>query len=120
MNLKKRLKGSTLIEVITGVTILSITLGASLMIFVQVTEMSNSQVKTMAYLKVSELSVETEKEKDFTDDEYEMGTYRIVKEVKNYEKNPELIQVIFKAYNLKGKKLVTKQKIFLTHENEKN
>lgn len=115
-----RLKGSTLIEVITGVTILSITLGISLVIFVNVTGMNNSNVKTQAYLKVNELAVETGKEKNFNEKEYELGTYRIVKEVEKYKENRELTKVVFKAYNLKGKELVTKQKIFLTETDEKN
>ncbi len=120
MNIRKKIKGSTLIEVLVGVTILSITLGASLMIFVNVTEMNNSNVKTQAYLKVNELAVETAEEKNFTENEYELGTFRIVKTVETYQENNELTKVVFKAFNLKEKLLVTKQQIFLTKAHEKD
>ena len=113
----RKLNGATLMEVLVAITIIMTVISISVVVFVNVTGSSFTGEKVKSILFLNEVSLETQKNKSFFDEELTKGNILIVKKVEKYNGNKDLYLMHLSAYN-GSKKLLHERKEILVIENE--
>jgi len=115
LNLKSFLhikaKAATLLESLVAMVVVLLSFGIALMIYVNIANSNNSQLKLNAYLTLSEVLTETIQDEAYTDEETEKGILTIVKTVQPYGRSTSLIEIHLEAKDINGKLLSVLDKI---------
>ncbi len=93
-----KLKATTLQETMVAMTISLITFSIGLMIFINIMRTEKSMEKLRASLLLKELILETKLNKTFINDEYEKGTFTIVKTISEIPENENLIKLTIEIH----------------------
>jgi hypothetical protein len=111
------LKGGTLLEVLVSITIIMTVISISTMVFLNVTGSSYTGEKLNSSLILNEVSIETQNQKTFFDEEISIDNIIIKKKVDEYDGQNNLIMLQLSAYN-QNEKLLSERKEILLIENE--
>ncbi|HET6243889.1 MAG: hypothetical protein H0V01_04385 [Bacteroidetes bacterium] len=111
--LTKKIKASTLIEVIVALIIVMITFGIAMVIFINVTHSDNQVQKLKASLILNESALKTSKENSYIDEKTEVDGLFINKTINPYENIPGLNLVLFEAFDVNGKIIAERRELIL-------
>ena len=109
--LNSKAKAATLLESLVAMVIVLLGFGIALMIYVNVVNSNNSQIRLNAHLSMSEVLSETIQDEAFTDEETKKGMLTIVKTIIPYDKSSGLIEIHLEAKDVSGKVLGVLDKI---------
>lgn len=113
LNIDTKFKAATLLESLVAMVIVLLSFGIALMIYVNITNSNNSQLKLNAYLSLNEVLAETVQDEAYTDEETEKGVLKIVKTVQPYGRSKNLVEIHLEARDVNGKVLSVLDKIVL-------
>ncbi|PCJ87266.1 MAG: hypothetical protein COA57_04870 [Flavobacteriales bacterium] len=111
--LKQKIKATTLVETLIAMVIVMITFGLGLMIYVNVMNSGNQQLKLNAQLLMNQMAAETKTDNNFLDEEMETETLKIIKTVLPYEGSKRLNILMFEAFNKGGKKVTERKELII-------
>ena len=111
MILHKRISGSSLIEITTAVTLLSMVFLFSVLIYVKVSGASNSYNRLLLSSHIKHLENESVLNRNFVDEEISFDSYTIRKTVRYYNNNSNLIHLKIEGYLKSGKRICGNNKI---------
>lgn len=107
----KKITSSTLLEVIVGLVIITLSYGILFRLIVNVNKSENVMIKTNTLLLVNEIIEETKTNLNFTDESYDFGYLLIEKKITAYEDNDKLKILHINAYNRENKIVFEKKEI---------
>lgn len=110
-----RLPSFTIFESTVAVTIISIVLGLSTMIYANVLDSENPVVYYQAKQEIDKLLINTKKERTFFNKTFDYETYEIQQEVDFYKGNKKLYQVNYKVLSA-NKELWTESHLIANDE----
>lgn len=113
--LKKKLKGSTLIEVLVAMVIIMGSMGIAFMIYDHISYAMNDAVLTAAEIRVDAMAQETKSSRDYSDASTLLDNMRIEKTVLPYCTSKELKILSVEALSLSGKKITGIREIIIVH-----
>jgi len=93
----KSLEGSTIVEVVTGVFLISLAMALSIVVFTKTMDNSNLYVRHQAVNRINELIVEQTKAMSFIASEADSGDIRIISSVTPFMGNDSLQVVTYAA-----------------------
>ena len=115
--LKKKLRGSTLIEAVVAMVIISIVLGFSTMIIVNLKKNNEFAYKTKTFIELKNELIRTKEEKSFQDELLEFTGYYIQKSCLTYKRNKKLSIIKLELYDREtNKKLFEIQELVNLNE----
>lgn len=103
--LKKKLKGSTLVEVIVAMVIILTCMGIAMSIFLNVSRDMNEELRILAEIRIHALATETNRAKDYTDTSVDFDNMKLQRNITSYANKAKLKQVTIAAFTLSGKKI---------------
>jgi hypothetical protein len=109
--LKKKLKGSTLVEVITAMVIILTCLGIAMTIFTNLSRDVNDELRILAEVRINTLASETKLKNDFTDVTLDEENLRIQRTILPYLQKARLRVVFIEAFIPSGKKVAEYKEI---------
>jgi hypothetical protein len=93
----KSLYGSTIVEVVTGVFLISLAMALSIVVFTKTMDNSNLYVRHQAVNKVNELIVEQTKAVNFIASQVDLGDIQIMSSVASFTGNDSLQIMLYSA-----------------------
>ena len=106
---KKKIKGSTLIEVLVAMVIVLVVYSIAMMIFLNIKRSANTGLKSIALLELDNVVIETKKKFSFIDEDYKTESFVIKKKISPYGKNNDLRVLSVEVVDLAGR-LITERK----------
>ncbi len=106
MVILKKIKGSTLIEVIVSLTITMIVFAIAMQIFVSVFRSENYYNKLHAFLAIKKIEAECKKNNKYYDEKILLDDLDIFKSIIPYNGSKDIQILLLEAFDKKGKKLV--------------
>jgi len=114
----KSTSGSTIIEVVTGVFLISLGMALSIVVFTKTIDYANLYVRHQAINAVNELVVKQTREMNFTSEETDLEDIRIISSITPFPSNDSLLIVTYSASLISsGKNLYTRKLIKNVHNN---
>jgi hypothetical protein len=114
----KSIAGSTIIEVVTGVFLISLGMALSIVVFTKTMDNANLYVKHQAINAVNELVMKQTKEMNFTSEETDLDDIQIISSTTPFPGNDSLQIVNYSASLIStGKQLYTRKLIKNVHNN---
>ena len=113
----KKIKGSSLIEVIVAMTILAVTVTATFTVVSNYQRTGSTRLKNIARGQIENVEKETMENEDYLDETIDLGYIRIEKKTENFRKSDNLIQLTIEAYDKKEKRIAYK-KVLIKTDNE--
>jgi hypothetical protein len=107
----KYLAGSTIIEVVTGVFLISLGMALTIVVFSKTMDYSNLYVRHQAINAVNELIVQQSKEMDYLSGEKDSADIRIISSIVPFSGNDSLQIIIYSASLISSGKEIYKRKI---------
>lgn len=105
-------KGSTLIETLVAMIIVMLAFGLGLMIYLNVIQSSGTQQKIQAQLEMNRISLESNVQNLFTDEEYSTGSMKIVKTIHPSGAGSDQLKLMrMEAFNGSGKKIAEREEL---------
>ena len=95
----KKLRASTLIEVLVAMVISVITLCFGTAIFIKVMDVGNQPQRITAKILIDRIALESVKQKRYLDEKSKLGELTIVKSVSPYKESKTLNLLSIKAFN---------------------
>jgi Tfp pilus assembly protein PilE len=117
VELNKKIQASTLIEVLIALTIISISVGISMMIHTNVMYSNRNSMKMKAVLLMNEISIETLKTKNFYDEEINSDIMVITKKIEPFKHIEFLYEMSMEARDKQGIKLAERKELVLDYDN---
>jgi type II secretory pathway component PulJ len=111
MKLQNKLPGSTILEVVVAMVILILVFGTAMMIFTNVTRLSLSVKKLRAQAILQEILLQAGHTETNSDQLAREGEFRIEQEIKPFENEPALDQMIITAYDENQQQIAQVQQI---------
>ncbi|MDQ3192428.1 MAG: hypothetical protein M3Q58_12615 [Bacteroidota bacterium] len=111
--LTKKIKASTLIEVIVALIIVMISFGIAMAIYVNVTYSDNQIQKLKANLILNETAIKTTNENSFIDEKTEVDGISVVKTVHSYEGIQGLNLLLLEAFDVNMKKIAERKELVI-------
>lgn len=111
--LTKKVKASTLIEVMVALIIVMISFGIAMAIYVNVTHSDNQTQKLKAQLLLNETAIKTTNENSFIDEKTEMDGISVIKTVSSYEGTPGLHLLFLEAFDVNAKKIAERKELVI-------
>jgi len=109
---KRSLTGSTIIEVVTGVFLISLGMALSIVVFTKTMDISNLYIRHQAVNAVNELIVQQTKEMNFVAGETDLADIRIISSLVPFPGNDSLQIVTWSASLISsGKKLYIRKQV---------
>ena len=105
-----KVRGSSLIEVITAMIIIGIVFAASAVIYLNVISTSFLTIKSVATLHIQEVMIKTELEKKYERGDFQFEDMKVFQEVTPTDL-PEVKLITWEARDESGKVLVIKKKL---------
>ena len=109
----KKLESSTLIEVIVGLVIITITFGIVFRLFVNVNRSENIRLKCNASLLMDKIINSGKADLNYIDEDFDYGYMTIEKTVIPYNKSENLKIMHLKAFDRQKKLILEKKEIIL-------
>lgn len=107
----KKLKATTLIEVLVAMIIILLSFGTGMMIYNNILNSDNGYEKMKSRLILNEIAIETKKEKTFFDEIKEEETFTIHKSIEQYKDKKNLSLLHLKAFNKQGRLIAEKKEL---------
>ena len=107
----KRLKGSTLVEVITAMVITVTAIGIAFAILVNISKTDNSRLRLNALLKANEIISNSRANTKYLDENFKEGALEIYKTVIPYKNSDKLYILKIEVYNRNKHKIFEKQQL---------
>ena len=107
-----KLKSSTLIEVIVGLVIITITFALIFKLITNLNRSENLRLKTNASLLMDEIIANTREELNFIDDEFDYGYLHITKSVQPYQSSENLMIINLEAFD-RDNRMILEKKVFV-------
>ena len=101
--LNAKARAATLVESLVAMVIVLMSFGIALMIYVNIADSSNSQLKLNAHLTLSEALTETIQDEAYIDEETKKGILTIVKTVQPCGRSGSLVAIHLEAKDGNGK-----------------
>jgi hypothetical protein len=111
VTVKKKLKGSTLVEVITAMVIILTCLGIAMTIFQNVSRDVNDELRILAEIRINTLASETKLKNDFTDIDLDFDNLKIHRSILPYPQKARLRVLLIEAFTPLGKKIAEYREI---------
>lgn len=109
--LKKTLKGSTIVEVVTGVLLIALGMALSIVVFTRTMENSNLYVKHQAVNAVNELVIRQEKAMKYRPVEIDTANMRISSSLVSFKGNQHLQVITYSAVLIASSKPIYERKL---------
>jgi hypothetical protein len=109
--LKKKLKGSTLVEVIVAMVIILTCLGIALTIFTNLSRDVNDELRILAEIRINTLANETKIKNDYTDVNLEFDNLKIQRSILPYPGKARLKILYIEAFTPMDKKIAEYKEI---------
>lgn len=109
--IKKTLTGSTIIEVVTGVFLISLGMALTIVVYSKTMDSSNLFVRHQAVNAVNELIVQQTKAMDYSPEEIDSAGIRIVCKSISFPGNDSLQTITYSAHLIASGKLLYERKI---------
>lgn len=116
VKLNTKIPATTLIEVLISLTIISISVGIAMMIYTNILYSNRNNVKMKANLLLNEISIEAQKNKDYSDTEINTDNFVITKKVEPYNHIEFLYTMNLEAKDKDGKKLAERKELVLVYD----
>ncbi len=107
------MKGSTLLESLVAMVILSFCFSVSVMIFVTVLNSSENKKIVQATLQMNEISLQTQQSKNYLDEEIKTDEFRFVKKINTRENAKGLIEMKIAAFDNKGHLIAERKELII-------
>ncbi len=105
VKLNTKIKGFTLIEVLVSLTLIMLSFGIGLMIYINVIKSDHNYLKLEALAAIKQVSNETKIKKQFIDEEYSFENVDINKTITKYNGSQNLYIISIEAFDKNGKKI---------------
>ena len=109
----KKIKGSTLIEVLVAMIIVMVTFGIAMAIFINVSSSDRHVQKLKAQLLLSEVAIRTKAENSFIDATIELENITLNKTITSYREIPGLNILLLEAFDINGKKVAERKELII-------
>ncbi|NJK96561.1 MAG: hypothetical protein HC905_18040 [Bacteroidales bacterium] len=113
--MKKRLKASTLLEVLVAMTIIITCAGVGLMAISNLSRDLNGDIRIEGDIYLRKVMADSQFENDYADKTFEFENIKIERSVQQYQKSTRLNLVILEAYTISGKKIGTIKEVILVN-----
>ena len=111
--LTKKVKASTLIEVMVAMIIVMISFGIAMIIYINVTRSDNQVQKLKVQLLLNETAIKTSNENSFMDEKTETDGIFVNKTVNSYNGIPGLNFLLLEAFDANGKKIAERKELVI-------
>jgi len=111
--LMKKLKGSTLVEVIVSMVIILSCLGIGMAIFSNISGSVNDELRILAEIRLKTWVTETKLKNDYTEATLEFENLRMERSILPYPKKARLKILFMEAFTPSGKKLTEYKEIIV-------
>ena len=111
--LTKKIKASTLIEVLVAMIIIMISFGIAMAIYMNVSLSDHLVQKLKAELLLNETAIETKAANSFIDEKTGSDKISINKTVTSYNGIPELHLLMLEAFDVNGKKISERKELVI-------
>ena len=112
--LKKKIKGSTLVEALVALVIATFSIGIAAAIFGNVMSFNNYNAKSRAVVLLNKISIETKKEKWCLDEKIETDEFTIMKKISPYKNTTGLSALSLKAFDKSKKPVADRTELIIT------
>jgi len=109
--IQKKVKSSTLIEVLIAMVILLIVFGVAMLVFKNINTSYSPKLDLKAYLKLEETVQQTKDELTFIDEEFETDNMKVIKKVYDYSQGENLMVLDISVMNMNGRVLSERKEI---------
>jgi hypothetical protein len=109
----KKLKGSTIIEVIVSMIIILSCMGTVLVIFTNISRGFNDELKILAEIRVISIAEQLKNNNDINEREFEFEDMTIRKEILPYNNNLQLAVLYLEAVTPDGRSITEYKEIIL-------
>jgi len=106
-----KVKGSTLIEAIIAMLIVTITFAMAMVLMLSISKNSNNSIKTKAYLLTNQIYTQSKAENLYIDQEFDFENVIIKKTILPVKESEELFLLSITAWNKFNNKLVERTEI---------
>ena len=107
--LKRKSIGSSLVEVIVALTIISIVVVISSVVLLNVLQSNSGSDRVMALYKLHQIEKLTKEEHDFTSKEFKFGEIIVARKTEDQNGQQGLQRIILTAYNKRKTPIIKKQ-----------
>ena len=111
--LTKKIKGSTLIEVLVAMIIVMVSFGIAMAIFMNISSSGNHAQQLKAQLLLNKAAIRTKAENSFIDEISEGESIIINKTVTSYNGIPGLNLLLLQAFDINGKKIAERKELVI-------
>lgn len=101
----RKVKGSSLIETITAMLIISMVFGMALLIYLNVYKANGQILRAEAAIALQDAWAETERSKDFTNRSWKFDDFVLYREINPSTDNKDLLVIKFEIRNKEAKLL---------------
>jgi hypothetical protein len=110
MKIGKSLKGSGMVEVITGIFLISLAFSLTVVVFTKTMDNAKLYLKHRAINEINQLAVKQMKELDYSPVEADSGDVKIISSVENFPENDSLKIIRWSAVmKLTGKEIYSRK-----------
>lgn len=116
--LNSKIQAATLIEVLIALSIISISVGIAMIIHTNILYSNRNNMKMKATLLLNEISIETQKTKDYSDTEISTDNIVVIKKLEPYKNIEFLYEMSLEAKDKLGTKLAERKELVLVYEGD--
>lgn len=110
-NLNLKLKAATIIESIVAMTLIMISFGIAMMIFVNINKSNNNFQKFRAKLIINEMAEKTINENNYTNEVIKGKNIKVTRTISSYKSYTDLKLLLIEAHNSEGKKIAERKEL---------
>jgi len=111
LNIRGKVKASTILEVVVSMVIIILVFGIAMMIYSNVLRLSLSVKKIKAQAILQEILLKEEQAKEHSTQSITVDDLRIEQEVKSYNEDSHLTEIHLTAYDTNNQKITELQKV---------
>jgi Tfp pilus assembly protein PilE len=114
LNITKKVRASTILEVVIAMVVIILVFGIAMMIYTNVMRMSLSVKKLKAQAILQETLLIAEQNTKNSNQTLTVGDFRVEEEVKTYQNDNHLSEIHLTAYDANQQKIAELQKVIIS------
>ncbi len=111
--LTRKLKASSLIEVMVALIIVMVCFGIAMIIYLNVSQSDRQLQRLKGKLILNEIAIKTKNENSYIDDKIEFESINVNKTINPYNGIPGISLLLLEAYDLNGNKIVERKELVI-------
>ena len=111
VNRIKTVSGSTIVEVVTGLSLIAMAVGLTIVVFSKTMDNSNLYIKHQSIIAVNEMIISQSKVMNYNSEEKELGDVRIVSSIEPFQGHDSLVIVTYSASLISTGKLLYSRRL---------